>query len=368
MIVDLPLSSDDSELLALMVDFAARRVRPDAARADAEQALGSTMLTDLDELGLLTDIAEEHGGQGAPSAGLRLVLLEALAAADSGLALEAAAHAAALSLVQAVAPGETARRLVEPLLASGARATLAYHEGHGRSPLELETTAARRPDAWVLSGAKRTVVRPAKAELTVVVAARAGEPAAFALTGHPDRWRVTRDDQEVGKLGLRSAITGEVAFDELAAEVLGTGLELHRWVAWYRLAVGAIAVGVGAAALDYAVRYAKQRAAFGRQIIDYQGVEFPLVEADMALDAARLEIQDTWSTVAGEASPEAIAARVARAVALATSAGLDSARTGVNTLGGHGYLADHPQERHYRDATTLAAIDFDPLVNAGVGY
>ena len=47
---------------------------------------------------------------------------------------------------------------------------------------------------------------------------------------------------------------------------------------------------------------------------------------------------------------------------------IESTTTGVNTLGGHGYLADHPQERHYRDATALAVIDFDPLVATGADF
>jgi hypothetical protein len=272
----------------------------------------------------------------------------------------------AIAIVQAAAePGDAAAKaLLVPFIGGTGTASVLYYEGFGRSPSELTTLAVSDADGgWTINGDKRAVVHPAASDLTVVLAQVNGKLAAFAL----DRTTsaaitVIRDDNAVGKLGVRSAHTGDVRLAELhvpGSALLGPpgSVALHRALAWYRLTTASVAIGVGVAAVEYATRYAKERVAFGQQIIDYQGVEFPLVDSDMALDAVRLNVQGTWEEVQELTDTDEIARL--------TSAASGATLVAVNTLGGHGYLADHPVERWYRDATTLSAVDFDPIMHSG---
>ena len=100
-----------------------------------------------------------------------------------------------------------------------------------------------------------------------------------------------------GTLGLGAIGFGAVTVDtEVPAEwVLGAGEDadtLLDTIGVIRLAVAAIAVGTAAHAIDYAARYATERVAFGNPISAFQGVAFPLAEARMRIDAARLEISE----------------------------------------------------------------------------
>jgi alkylation response protein AidB-like acyl-CoA dehydrogenase len=372
-IVDLEMTAEERELVGLVADFADERVRPGAAEADVKQAFGPRVATEAAGLGVFTAIPAEYGGDGVPDRGLQLLLLEQLAGADAGLAFDLASAMGAIAITEAAATTQQAERLLTPLAREVSRtASLLYYEGFGRSPAEAETTA-RSVDGgrWRLDGEKRSVVRPALADLTVVLAQVEGELAAFGCDAATAAGIVvTRDDNLVGKLGLRSAHTGDVRLSGLELEptaLLGTPgtVSLHRALAWFRLTSAAIAIGVGVAAIEYATRYAKERVAFGHQIIDYQGVEFPLVDSDMALDAARLNAQGVWAVIQETDDRAEIARLTSAAYGVATAAATTATLVAVNTLGGHGYLADHPVERWYRDATTLSAIDFDPLMHSG---
>jgi alkylation response protein AidB-like acyl-CoA dehydrogenase len=372
-IVDLEMTAEERELLELVTEFADERVRPGAAEADVNQNFGSRLAGEVTGLGVFAAVPLEYGGDGGPSRAVQLLLLEQLAGADAGLAFDLASAMGAIAIVEAAGTAAQCEQTLTPLARDTSRtAGLLYYEGFGRSPAETATTAHYAEGGrWKLDGEKRSVVRPTLADLTVVLAQVNGQLTAFWCDAETAAGiRVTRDDNAAGKLGLRSAHTGDVLLRGLELQpdaLLGTpgSVSLHRALAWFRLTTAAIAIGVGVAAIEYATGYAKERVAFGHKIIDYQGVEFPLVESDMALDAARLNIAGIWEAVQDLDDLDEIARLTSAAYGVATAAATTATLTSVNTLGGHGYLADHPVERWYRDATTLSAIDFDPLMHTG---
>ncbi len=111
--------------------------------------------------------------------------------------------------------------------------------------------------------------------------------------------------------------------------------------------------GYGRAALGYARDYAAQRKAFGRLIGSFQGIAFPLAEVAMENEAAELLWQDAaWRHAAGE-DAFGLAAQALRA---AKDAAFLAVNTCVGTLGGHGFVDDHPAERWLRDVETLSAL------------
>jgi acyl-CoA dehydrogenase len=367
----LELTREQRDVVALCRELATRELRPAAKEAESDRPAFGRVLARVAATGVIAAVPEEFGGPGVSEPLTHLLVAEELAYGDPGIAFEACGAALVARLIAACGSAEQRSRVL-PALATGnaSRPSLLLYEGFGRSPLELATTATATPGGWTLRGAKTTVLHPGVADVAVVVArvdSGDGIGAYLLDAGDVARSRVTRDDLAAGKLGLRGTHTGNVTLDLAVGEgawLADAGvaaIQLHREVALARLTLAAIAVGTASAAIDYAVDYAGERVAFGQPIIAYQGVAFPLTDLMMQRDAARLALWNEALTLGHRTDPAEIADATGAVVALAGAAALDAGRQSVNTLGGHGFLADHPVERWYRAAVTLGAIDSDPL-------
>jgi acyl-CoA dehydrogenase len=120
-----------------------------------------------------------------------------------------------------------------------------------------------------------------------------------------------------------------------------------RWFERTRVQLAANAIGIGRAALEVAVAYAREREAFGKPIHRFQAVSFRLVDARMALDQARLLTHHAARLAdAGEAfGAEASMAKIA-----ASEAAWQAADAALMTLGSYGYSTEYPLEKWLRDA------------------
>jgi acyl-CoA dehydrogenase len=114
-----------------------------------------------------------------------------------------------------------------------------------------------------------------------------------------------------------------------------------------RVTLAAGSIGIGRAALEFAVEYAKQREAFGKKIHEFQAVSFRLVDAKMALDQARLMTLHA-ADLADEGEPFGTEASMAKLAA--SEAAWQAANAAVMTLGSYGYSRDYPVEKWLRDA------------------
>jgi butyryl-CoA dehydrogenase len=139
----------------------------------------------------------------------------------------------------------------------------------------------------------------------------------------------------------------EVAVDQrIGAEGEGYRIALSTLESG-RIGIAAQSVGMARAALHYAIAYARERSAFGKPIIEHQGVGFRLVEAKTRLEASRqLVLHAARLKAAGRDALEA----ACMAKLYASEAAEVICTAAIQTLGGYGYLADYPVERIYRDA------------------
>jgi alkylation response protein AidB-like acyl-CoA dehydrogenase len=151
-------------------------------------------------------------------------------------------------------------------------------------------------------------------------------------------------------LALGAAQLASVSFDAAA---------LTASVQRPRLLVASAMLGTALRATEYAAKYATDRVAFGRPKASFQGVSFPLAESLMRIEASRLQVADLV-TSQGQVPAECLDQAVSEAIAYASTVAVDAARHSVQSLGGHGFMEDHPVELWYRAASTLAALDFDP--------
>jgi hypothetical protein len=126
-----------------------------------------------------------------------------------------------------------------------------------------------------------------------------------------------------------------------------------------RLAWCALAVGTGQAVLDYVTPYVKEREAFGEPIAHRQSVAFMVADIAIELQSMRLL---TWKAAARAAAGEDFSREVALARTLCAEKGMRIGLDGVQLLGGHGFVKEHPVERWYRDLRAIGVMEGGVLV------
>jgi hypothetical protein len=363
----------DEQIRALAVE----RLRPEGLAAERERTVSPDLADELDKLG-----RQIHGAPELCDPLSALIALEALAFGDPGIAYAVLPSFQVAHLVRACGSQRHRERLLPRTAEIWSTATsLMFYEGYGRGQTELETEATRAADGWTISGRKIAVHHPGVADVSVLVA-RTGatgdalgeaasaegvptELAAFACGCPPLRCRTESESWQTGALGANVTSTGTVRLKGVACgeeqRLPATGAELHRAVGYARLMLAAVQVGAAGAAVDYAGGYAGERHAFGRPLTSYQGVSFVLVDCETKVDSARLELWEASQRLGELSDPAAIERLVGRAVRAATNTSTQVTREGIQLLGVHGIVTEHPPERFWRHASTLSLIDFDPL-------
>jgi alkylation response protein AidB-like acyl-CoA dehydrogenase len=351
-----------------MREFARDVVRPAARDCDEAAAVPDGLLEQFWQLGLTsTQIPAEHGGAGEENSPLmNALIVEELAHGDATLAM--AALAPSLFVKPIAEQGTDVQKKKYLPLFTGEKfhgASLAWIEpGPVFDPLDLRTEAARRKDGWVLHGEKRFVPLAARASHFLAVARIAGADAAARGAGI-GAFIVERTAPGVSlrgperNLGLRALGTHTVRLDGVevaAADRLGgdAGFDAARLVNLTRTALGAVMVGLSRAVLEYALPYAKDRVAFGEPIAQKQAIAFMLSDMRVETDASRLLV---WKA-ASELERRDDATRAAQfARAYTAEQCMKIADNGVQVLGGHGFIRDHPAEMWYRNARTLGVLE-----------
>ena len=343
-----------------MHDFAAEAIRPIARECDEASAVPADFLDQVQTLGLVsTAIPEAYGGAGeARSPITNAIILEELAWGDATLAIAALAPAAFANAV--IDQGTDAQRKALLPLFCGERfhaAALAWIEpGPAFEPLLPRTLAEPKGKGFVLSGAKSFVPLADRATHFLVVARNNGGHDAFIVPRDAAGLRISEPEKQ---LGLRALPTARIDLEriELPAEArLGgdAGCDVRRLMNHSRAALAATMTGLSRAVIEYAIPYAKDRVAFGQAIAQKQGIAFKLAEMHIETESMRWL---TWKAASqleqgGDALKSCHHAR-----AYAASQSMWVADQGVQVLGGHGFIREHPVEMWYRNARTLGVLE-----------
>jgi alkylation response protein AidB-like acyl-CoA dehydrogenase len=357
---------DEQQMLQEGVrDFAEARVRPVAKQADFDKSTPSELLEQANELGVnMLGVPEELGGVMHEQAAVTSVLIgEALAHGDMGIAYAALAPGAvATAIGHWGTPEQEATYLPAFTGEDTPAAALAILEPRPLfDPLKLETTARKDGEDWVLSGVKSLLARPTECEL-FLVAAEAEEigPALFVIESGSDGLTV----EEEPAMGLRPAATGRLLLEDVrlpAAALLGEGKreDYVECVQRARLAWCALAIGTAQATLDYVKEYVNERVAFGEPISNRQGVAFAVSDIGIESEGMRLA---TYRAASRADQGQEFAREAAMARRLCAQKGMQIGSEGVQLLGGHGFVKEHPVERWYRDLRAAGVMEGALLV------
>jgi acyl-CoA dehydrogenase len=351
MAFDLELSEEQRALRDTLREFAAEVLRPAARPAEEAGAVADDLRRRVHELGITAPVHEDLSFGTPVDALTYCIAAEELAWGDPGIAHQAVGSGLGAQILGVTGSDDQRNKHLPPFLeAEPASAFVAIGERLAAGDLEaLETTI----DGDKVVGTKYGVVDADRARFGIVVGR--GEAGLDAILVDGNDYEIVRREQ---KLGLQASDTSVVRFDG-AGERLGVDAEqLERAIVGAKLVVGALAVGTARASLEYASQYAIEREAFGRPIGAFQGVSFKIADMAIAVDAARLAVwRAAWKVDQGNATLADVAEANGQALQAAVLCGDD----GVQVLGGHGYIRDHPVEKWFRDAVTLSVFDSPDL-------
>jgi alkylation response protein AidB-like acyl-CoA dehydrogenase len=345
-------------------EFAAAKVRPAALEADADRATPGELLAQTNELGVnMLGVPEELGGVMHEQAAVTAVLVgEALAHGDMGVAYAALAPGAVATAIGHWGTAEQEATYLPAFTGEDVpAAALAILEPRPLfDPQNLETKARRDGEDWVIDGVKSLVARASECELFVVAAETEDGPALFVVESGISGLSV----EDEPAMGLRPASTGRLILDgarvPAGALMADDGREAYmECVERARVAWCGLVVGTAQAVLDYVIPYVNERVAFGEPVSNRQGVAFAVSDIGIETDGMRLA---TYRAASRADQAEGFSREAALARRLCAAKGMKIGSDGVQLLGGHGFVKEHPVERWYRDLRAAGVMEGALLV------
>jgi alkylation response protein AidB-like acyl-CoA dehydrogenase len=355
---DLTPSEEQQMLREAVQSFALEQLRPAAAAADSACAAPAELLKQSADLGIaLMGVPEQLGGAGSERSAVTNVLVaEAMAQGDMGLAVACLAPSA-VSTALVLWGNEQQQATYLPSFVGDniPAAALAVLEPQPLfDAFALRTQARKVEGGYELSGVKSLVPRAAQAELFIVAAEIEGQgPALFIVESSGKGVAIEAEPA----MGLRAASTGRLILNKVklpAGALLGEGADYAECIHLSRLGWCAVAVGTGQAVLDYTSNYVNERIAFGEPISHRQSVAFAVANIGIELEGMRL-LTYRAASLAEHGKPFAQAAALARR--LCADKGMAIGNDGVQLLGGHGFVKEHPVERWYRDLRAAGVME-----------
>ncbi len=377
--MDFSLTEEQTRWRAIAREFAEQVIKPDVLRRDrlptAAERIPWDWIRQTDEMGLRTlGVSKAFGGAGLDILTM-CIIGEELAVGDLGFAvIMDQCWKMAHILGEAMTP-EQQRRFIPPFVDDPA-ATLAIaisepgagsdHQGYYDAPdIDFRTTAVRDGDSYVINGTKCYISNGCMAKLYFVVART--DPSRSLREGGsvfivPSDTPGFRAGFFHEKCSQRLATNGTFHFENCRVPatnlLVGEGQFARvrgEFMPGSKAEAAATVLGVGRAAYEYALQYAKQRVQGGKPIVQQQAVAMMLAQMAMRLDAARTQIwKAAW--LADRKHPEA---RVLGLLAKvnASEAAFEACKLASEVLGGAAIMYDHPVEKYLRDAASFLHSD-----------
>lgn len=353
-------SDEQVALRATARKYATEIVAPVSHKYDESAEFPKVEIKKAWELGLMNEcIPPEYGGLGLGVVDM-CILAEEIAAGCAGFWTSTAVNNLGLTPIVLGGSDELKKRFLVPFTEEFRISAFCLTEpSSGSDAGGLTTTATRKGDGWVLNGAKQWITNAGVADLYTVFATvdrakrQKGIMALVVEKGTPGLIIGKKED----KMGQRASDTRPVIFEDcfvpdknvIAPEGKGFGLAMHT-LDRTRPGVAAAAVGISRTALGHAIKYAKERNAFGAPIASFQGIQFMLADMAKDLEASKLlTYQAAWMIDQNRrASKESSFAKC-----FATDACMKITTDAVQIYGGYGYTKEYPVEKLMRDAKLM---------------
>ncbi|MFD7898212.1 acyl-CoA dehydrogenase family protein [Streptomyces sp. NPDC059743] len=355
-------SQEANDLLGLVIDIAEKELAPRVDEYERTETYPQDLFTLLGQAGMLgLPYPEADGGGGQPYE-VYLQVIEELAARWAAVAVAVSVHT--LAAFPLLTFGTTAQRdrWAEPVLNGELIGAYSLSEPHsGSDAAALTCRADKSDDGYRVNGSKAWITHGSKADFYTLFArtgAGNGGISCFFAPGQTDGLSFGNPER---KIGLHAVPTTSAYWDNalitpdrlIGAE--GQGLQIaFSALDSGRLGIAACATGVAQAALDAATQYAQERTAFGRKIIDHQGLGFLLADMAAAVESARATYLDA-ARRRDAGAPYSRQASIAKLIA--TDAAMKVTTDAVQVFGGYGCTREYPAERYMREAKIMQIFE-----------
>ncbi|MGW1717798.1 acyl-CoA dehydrogenase family protein [Streptomyces sp. NPDC002156] len=358
------LSEDERSVVGTVRDFVDKDVRPVVRELEHADTYPEALIERMKRLGVFgLAVPEEYGGTPV-STPCYVLVTEELARGWMSLAGAMGGHTVVAKLLVAFGTEEQKRRWLPRMATGEVRATMALTEPGGGSDLQALRTVARRDahgDGYVVNGAKTWITNSRRSQLIALLcktdpdARPAHHGISVLLVEHGPGLTVSRDLPKLGYKGVESC---ELTFedhraptDALLGGVEGKGFaQMMKGLETGRLQVAARALGVGRAAFEDALAYARQRESFGKPIWQHQSIGNYLADMATSLTAAR---QLTLYAAREADAGRRVDMEAGMAKLFASETAMQITLNAVRIHGGYGYSTEFDVERYFRDAPLM---------------
>ena len=351
------LSDDHRAIQDAIRTYVQEQIAPHAARWDKEHHFPAEQLQGLAALGCYgVAVPTEYDGASLDYLALA-VILEEVAAGDGGTSTVLSVNNCPVcSILMGFANEDQKQRFLKPLARGEMLGAFCLTEPHvGSEAGGLKTTAVRDGDDYVLNGVKQFITSGKNGDVAIVMAVTdkaAGKKgiSAFIVPTATPGYTVARIED---KMGQHSSDTAQILFENCRVPAAnrigdeGQGLKIAlAGLEGGRIGIASQCIGMARAAFEAALRYSKERVAFGVPIFEHQAVQFRLAEMAMQIEAAR---QLIWHAASMKDAGIPCLKEAAMAKLFASEMAERVCSMAIQTFGGYGYVSDFPVERIYRD-------------------
>ena len=301
-------------------------------------------------------VPDEFGGEGADALAVAIIIEEVARVCASSSLIPAVNKLGSLPLILG-GDNEQKKRWL-PALAQGKGFSYCLSESEaGSDAAALKTKAERTSAGWLLNGSKKWISNAGVSEFYTVIAQTDPSKGSKGITA----FIVEKSDPGISfgapekKMGFRGSPTREVYFDNIelsddrriGEEGKGFAIAMDT-LDHTRITIAAQALGIAQGALDAAEKYSHERKQFGKEIFEFQAIQFILADMAMNIEAAR---QLTYAAAAkSERNDKDLRFFSSASKTFASDVAMKVTTDAVQVLGGYGYVSDYPVERMMRDA------------------
>lgn len=352
--------ADMCSLAQTLRRFAANEIQPPLG---IEPTFNREQFDKMADLGLAgASVDEKFEGTNLSALEISLILFE-ISRAQLGPAIYLSVHQMVSRILSTYWKSEIADSEIKKLALGRSLSAFCLTEAHaGSDAAALKTKATKTTDGYELNGEKIYITSAGVADLYLVFARTSSEP----KTGI-SAFVVLKTDQGISfgppekKMGGEGSPIGVVTLDKCAIPTsrlvgeIGEGYKIAlSGLAGGRVSIAACACGLAAKALELAIGFSKQRSQFGKNISEFQGIQFMLADMFMRTKSSILITRDAAAQLDDKESPILLASS---AKCFATDATMQTTTDAVQIFGGAGYLRDYEVERLMRDAKMLQIVE-----------
>ncbi len=355
-IIEMMYRSEGEEyslLLESLGDFFEKEIEPRARDIDLKAEFPKENMRKLFQQGFTSmSFPKEFRGLELPWP-VYVAAMEMCGKACASTALSLAIHGTCCEGVRMFGSPELKKRYLPRMVSGEALAGFSLTEpGSGSDARNMMTQARGEGNDWVVNGTKMFTTNGGHCETYFLFAKTPKGPSAFIVDA--DR---AKSSKHIEKLGCRGSVTAEVVFEntrvpkENMVGVEGEGFEYaKRMLYGGRVTVAALTVGIAQAAFDKAVKYSKERTAFGQAIASFEMIKEKLAVMLTEINASRLM---TYQAARLKDKGRPFESEAAQAKLLATESGLRVCNEAIQIFGGYGYADEFDVHRHWRDARLM---------------